>query len=364
MIYPGGYRSRSTIRIGTAASSATSISTCSAKATTPGSTTSSARIRCASATPTACTSRSGRRTPSASASSATSTAGTAALTRCASLGVERRVGDLPPRGARRASLQVRDPHARRRHPAQDRSLRVRASRCRRCPRRSSPARTTSGRTTSGCATGEPRARGSAGRWPSTKCTSDRGGASRRRSDRYLTYASSPARLIPYVKEMGYTHIELLPVMEHPFSGSWGYQVTGFYAPTSRFGSPDDFKALRRRLPPRGHRRDPRLGARPLSQGRARARALRRHGALRARRSAAGRAPRLGHADLQLRPQRGPQLPARQRALLAARVPRRRPARRRGRVDALSRLLAAAKASGSRTATAAARTSTRSTSSAS
>jgi 1,4-alpha-glucan branching enzyme len=62
-------------------------------------------------------------------------------------------------------------------------------------------------------------------------------------DSYNTYDEIRERLVPYVKEMGFTHVELMPIMEHPFDGSWGYQCTGFFAPTSRFGNPQGLMRL-------------------------------------------------------------------------------------------------------------------------
>ncbi|SHF87578.1 1,4-alpha-glucan branching protein GlgB [Chryseobacterium vrystaatense] len=62
-------------------------------------------------------------------------------------------------------------------------------------------------------------------------------------EKYLNYRDIAAKLVPYVREMGFTHVEFMPVMEYPYDPSWGYQITGFYAATSRFGSPQDLMFL-------------------------------------------------------------------------------------------------------------------------
>jgi len=168
------------------------------------------------------------------------------------------------------------------------------------------------------------------------------GSWRRKDDgsgpRPMTYRELADPLIYHVEAMGFTHVEFLPVMEHPFYGSWGYQCTGFFAPTSRYGTPQDFKYLIDRLHQAG------IGVildwvPSHFPRRVRHRQLRRHPPLRARRPPSGLPSRLVELHLQLRPQRGGGLPAVLGDVLARGVPHRRSQGRRGGIHALPRLLA-------------------------
>ena len=138
-------------------------------------------------------------------------------------------------------------------------------------------------------------------------------------NRSLSYRELAPLLADYVEQLGYTHVELLPVMDHPFFGSWGYQITGYFAPSGNFGTPQDLMFLIDTLHQRG------IGVIldwvpshfPSDE----------HGlayfdgthSVRACRSAPGLSSRLAQLHLQLRPPRGTKLPDQQRAFLARQV---------------------------------------------
>jgi 4-alpha-glucanotransferase len=212
-----------------------------------------------------------------------------------------------------------------------------AARCRRRPARSSGTSTTSGATRSGW-----RAAASAGaRRAGVDLRAPLGSWRRKPEDgnRPLTYREMAEPLADHCAELGFTHVELLPVMEHPFYGSWGYQTTGYFAPTSALRHAAGPDVPDRPPAPAGHRRDPRLGAVALPDRRARPRLLRRHRTYSSTPTRARASTRTGAATSSTTGATRCAASWSQRPLLARPLPRRRPAGRRRRLDALSRLLA-------------------------
>ncbi len=189
------------------------------------------------------------------------------------------------------------------------------------------------------------------------------GASRlvapQRGRQFLSYRELAGQLAAYVKDLGLHARRAAADHGAPVRRLVGLPVHGLLRADEPARLARRAARARRRAAPARDRRAARLGSGAFSEGRSRARALRRHGALRIRRSAEGRASRLEHARVQLHAQRGPELPAVERDLLARGLPLRRPARRRRRVDALSRLLARAAPVDAESSTAATRTSRRS-----
>ena len=177
---------------------------------------------------------------------------------------------------------------------------------------------------------------------STRSTSARGGVRPGDPDRLLGYAELAPRLVDHVTTLGFTHVEFLPVMEHPFYGSWGYQTTGYFAPTARYGTPQEFMYLIDQLHQAG------IGVildwvpshfptDAFALGDFDGTHLYEHADPRQ-----GFHPGLEQLHLQLRSQRGAELPRLVGRALAVRLPRRRAAGRRGGLDALPRLLPAAR----------------------